>query len=253
VPSLLSRLSVALCLLLSLAGAAWARDPAPCAPDGSLDYYRCRADDFVAREPSRSPPDYYLDYGDRYVRRFSEETRPLLSPEGQRWLDRVRGKLQEAIEARRASDPFGFALLELEPERLADFAFDTHPEAYLQAGLAELPLRDLILIGSTPDAQDILSARARAQIARVIRGLVGACRAQGLGRCLVERALTEARERRRLYRDRLRLRPSGTLGGWLVRRAVESARRALRPQPASLSRPSRAGIRSGLQPATKRF
>lgn len=231
--SILARLSTSLCFLLVFAGIGWAQDPGRCAPEGQLDYYRCRAEDFVTREPEREPPDYYLDYGDRYVRRFSEETRPLLSPAGQRWLDRVRRKLQEAIEELRDSDPLGFALLELEPERFADFAFETHPEAYLEAALAELPLRDLILIGSTPDAQDLFSQRARAQIARVIHGLVGACRAQGLGRCLVERVLTEARERRRLYRDRLRLRPTGTIGGWLVRRAVESARRALQPRPAS--------------------
>ena len=238
--SSLNRLLALVCLLLALAGTAWAQ-PAHCEPDGGLDYYRCRADDFVTREPTRSAPDYYLDYGDRYVRRFSEETRPLLSPAGQRWLDRVRGELQEAMEEVRASDPLGFALLELEPDRFADFAFETHPQAYLEAGLAELPLRDLVLIGSTPDAQDILSPRARAQIAGVIHGLVGACRSQGLGRCAVERVLIEARERRRLFRDRLRLRPTGSVGGWLVRRVIGSALRALRPAP-----PKRTGIRGGL-------
>lgn len=223
-----------------LASAAWAQ-PAACEASGDLDYYRCRADDFTLRQPGLEPPDYYLDYGDRYVRRFTEETRPLLSPAGQRWLDLVRAKLQEALEELRASDPLGFTLLEQDPERFADFAFDTHPEAYLEAGLAGLPLRDLILIGTTPDAQDILSNRARAQIARVIRGLVGACRAQGVVGCAVDRVLIEGRERRRLFRDRLLLRPTGSVGGWLVRRTVESARRAL-----EALRPKRLGIAGGL-------
>ena len=36
---------------------------------GSLDYYRMRADDFRERNPDMEPPDYYMNYGDKYARR----------------------------------------------------------------------------------------------------------------------------------------------------------------------------------------
>ncbi|HBP17437.1 MAG TPA: hypothetical protein DEA08_06560, partial [Planctomycetes bacterium] len=220
------------CALLCLAPAARAQPSTPeppgaCPAEGGLDYYRCRADDFVRRLPEEEPPSYYLGYGDRYVRRFSEETRPLLSPAGQAWLDEVRAALQRAMEARRARDPLGFVALEREDQRFLDFAYDTHPDAYLEAGLDQLPLRDLLIIGSTPDARDLLSERGRRQILLVLRRMVGACREDGLGGCLVTRLTRELRERRRLASERLRLRPTGWLGHWLVQRLVGSVEREL--------------------------
>lgn len=223
-----ARLLLPLLLLLGALSPALAQpSPEPCPADGDLGYYRCRADDFVRRQPAAEPPDYYLSYGDRYVRRFSEETRPLLSPAGQAWLDRVREGLQQALEAERARDPLGFADLERDSARFLDFAYDTHPRAYLEAGLSELPVRDLLIIGSTPDARDLLSARGRRQIIEVLRGLVQACREEGLGSCLLTRVVRELRDRRRLISERLRLRPSGSLGRWLVQRLVGSALREL--------------------------
>ena len=38
---------------------------------GSESYYRRRHDDFVARNPWQPAPDYYLEYGDKYVHKFS--------------------------------------------------------------------------------------------------------------------------------------------------------------------------------------
>ena len=35
-----------------------------------IDYYALRAQDYMARHPAESPPDYYLHYGDKYCRRF---------------------------------------------------------------------------------------------------------------------------------------------------------------------------------------
>lgn len=236
-------LCLALCLSL-LAGGRLEAQPAACAPDGGLDYYGCRADDFLRREPQEALPSYYLAYGERYAERFTAETRPLLSPQGQAWLDRVRAGLQVAMEAERARDPLGFALLELDSEAFSDFAYSTHAPVYLDAGLASLPLRDLLIVGSTPDAQDILSPRGRAQVAAVIHGLVQSCERDGLGACLVSRVLIELRERRRLYAERLRLRPTGTLGGWLVRRLISSAQRALQPPRASPG--ARGRLRSAL-------
>lgn len=224
--------------LLCLAPPALAQPLAPelpeaCPAGGELDYYRCRADDFVRRLPAEAPPSYYLGYGDRYVRRFSEETRPLLSPAGQVWLDEVRAGLQRAMEAERARDPLGFARLERDDERFLDFAYGTHPDAYLAAGLDQLPLRDLLIIGTTPDARDLLSARGRAQIQTVLRRLVGACRDEGLGGCALERLTRELRERRRLLSERLRLRPRSWLGRWLLGRMISSTLRELEEVRAS--------------------
>lgn len=124
---------------------------------GTLEYYRQRNDDFIARNPGVEPPDYYMDYGDKYARRFTEELAPNLSPRGQEWLVDARRGLQERIEARRAEDPAAFAELERNPDAFRRFAYDTHPDAYLDAGLASLPPRDLVQIPLTPDRADLLS------------------------------------------------------------------------------------------------
>jgi hypothetical protein len=214
---------------LLLAPLASASPPASCTADGDLDYYRCRAADFSRRNPDLAPPDYYLEYGDVYVRRFTDETRPLLSPDGQAWLDGTRTRLQRAMESRRAADPVGYAQLERDPTAFRTFAFETHPPAY-ETGLAGLPLRDLVLIVTTPDVQDVLGVDGAAQVTRVIRGLGDACREQGLGACSVERLLIEARERRRLWRDRWGLRPTFRVTRFLARRIAGSVLRALGPQ-----------------------
>ncbi len=239
------RLTFILAVTLMFAGGARCQDaplPAPCPAVGGLDHYRCRARDAVRRRPGAAPPSYYLAYGDRYARRFTEETRPLLSPAGRRWLDRTRRRLQEAIEARRASDPAGFAALEVDAERFADFAYATHPAAYLEAGLAGLPARDLVLIATTPDVQDLLTSRGLAQVGAVLHGLLRTCRAEGAAGCAMDRALREARERRRLLADGLGLRPAGLVGRFLARRAVGSALRAL-----GLERPAAEGLRGAVQ------
>ena len=234
-----SRLWLAFLLLPALAGA----EPLPgaCTPDGGLDYYRCRADDFSARHPSLEPPDYYLAYGDVYIRRFTHETRPLLSPQGKRWLDAARRKLQVALEARRELDPAAFARLELDPAAFRSFAYATHAPAY-ETGLSELPLRDLILIGTTPDIQDTLGRDGRRQLVKVIRGLVGACGSQGLAACAVERVLIEHRELRRVLRDRLGIPATVGATGFLWRRFVGSVKRAL-----GIERPKTPGLIGGLE------
>ncbi|MEZ6188773.1 MAG: hypothetical protein R3F62_27695 [Planctomycetota bacterium] len=216
----------ALCLPL----AAWAAPPAAVVPDGSLDYYRARAADFLQRNPGANPPDYYLDFGDVYVRRFTFETRPLLSPAGQRWMDDARVKLQEAIEARRSADPDGFARLELESKAFRRFAYATHAPAYA-SGLDRLPLRDLILIGTTPDAQDTLSREGLEQLAHVISGLGRSCRAQGLSSCVVQRVLVEREDLRRRLRDRLGIPSAVGTARFLWHRFADSVARTLGLDP----------------------
>jgi Ca2+-binding RTX toxin-like protein len=139
---------------------------------GSLDYYKFRYNDFVRRNPGVVPPDYYLNYGDKYARRFSSETFSGLSNEGKEWLIRTRKNLQKEMENRLNSNPNDYARLERNPDAFRDFAYSTHPDAYLDAGLKRLPLSDLIKIASTPDIQDILTPSGLKQVGEVIKELI---------------------------------------------------------------------------------
>lgn len=129
--------------------------PTPIEPEGRLDYYQRRHLDFQARHPDKSPPSYYLGYGDVYVRRFTEVLAPELSQEGQEWLVRARKNLQVAIEDELARNPD----IELDDAAFTAFAYDTHGPAYLDAGLVDLPLGDLIRIAVTPNLSDTLNAK----------------------------------------------------------------------------------------------
>ena len=130
--------------------------PAPVEP-GTPDYYQQRYDDFVARNPGVQPPDYYLDYGQKYADRFGSLDDRDLSAEGLAWRDKTLVALQQAIEDKRTSDPVGFAELERDPDAFRRFAFETHPAAYVDSGLYDLPAQDLLVIAGTPDINDVLS------------------------------------------------------------------------------------------------
>jgi hypothetical protein len=131
---------------------------------GTLDYYKARHDDFVRRNPGKTPPDYYLNYGDKYANRFLKETAPKLSKEGQEWLQRTFVALQTKIEDMRQKDPAAFARLEQDPEAFRKFAYGTHPDAYVESGLGKLPPSDLVQIGLTPDVKDLLTKDGIAQM-----------------------------------------------------------------------------------------
>lgn len=124
---------------------------------GQDDYYLARKRDFEQRHPGLKAPDYYKEYGDKYLRRFKYELRPKLSPEGKKWVDRTLVGLQQKIEKKRAQDPVAFDRLERNPEAFRKFCFDSHPDAYLEGGLNTLSLKEQAMIASTPDAKDLLS------------------------------------------------------------------------------------------------
>lgn len=132
-------------------------DPPVAVQPGSSDYYQQRYDDFVARNPGVDPPDYYLGYGQKYAERFSSLDGRDLSPEGLAWRDATLVALQQAIEDKRTEDPEAFAELERDPEAFRRFAFGTHPDAYVESGLYDLPVQDLLVIAGTPDINDVLS------------------------------------------------------------------------------------------------
>lgn len=133
-------------------------DPTPAPVQvGTADYYQQRYNDFVARNPGVDPPDYYLEYGQKYADRFSSLDGRDLSSEGLQWRDNTLVALQQAIEDLRISDPEAFAELERDPEAFRSFAFGSHPAAYVESGLYDLPAQDLLVIAATPDIGDVLS------------------------------------------------------------------------------------------------
>ena len=132
--------------------------PNPVTPDGRRTYYIDRNLDFVVRYSNNpAPPGYYMNYGDKYINRFSDETNDLLSQEGQEWLARARINLQVAIENERMASPRDFDALEKDDPAFQSFAMGTHANAYWFAGLEELDLFDLAHIALSPDAKDLFA------------------------------------------------------------------------------------------------
>ena len=138
----------------------------------TCEYYKFRHDDFVRRMGpcGFSPPDYYLSYGFYYCEKFSTKIRPTLSPAGQAWLDRARCLLQERMEDGLKKDPS----IELDNDKFRKFAFDTHPGAYWDAGLHDLPPGDWWKIGKTPEWKEFLNRDTYAQGWDIFKREVGA-------------------------------------------------------------------------------
>lgn len=134
--------------------------PAPNDILGSERYYSWRAADFKSRFSEVDLPDYYLEYGDKYVQRFLHQTRPMLSESGQYWLDKVLLFLQEYMEEKLAQIPE----IELNHEAFTAFAFNSHIVAYQSADFKNLPLQDLVIIAFTPDIKDLFRVNGRKQL-----------------------------------------------------------------------------------------
>lgn len=120
------------------------------------------------------PPDYYVSYGYYYCSTYGKKLMPRLSPAGQKWLTLGRQYLQENMDDglkqnmekktimipcrrypnRSVTLQVPKRQLELNNATFKKFAFDTHVPAYLDAGLADLPLGDLALIGGQPNVEE---------------------------------------------------------------------------------------------------
>jgi len=105
---------------------------------GKSGYYEKRAKDFKERNPGKKAPEYYREYGDKYVKRF-DKLKPELSEKGQKWLEKTKDLLQFKMESGLRSGEWD----ESKPEELKKKAYDSHSEAYLEAGLADLPQGDI--------------------------------------------------------------------------------------------------------------
>jgi len=124
---------------------------------------------------SHKPPSYYLSYGYYYCSNYGAKLKPSLSDSGKDLLDSARWWLQKNLEKGLAQNMRGdgikmrslkpgngsFAVtdvkkyqLELDDSAFLTFAFNTHPLAYLDAGLADLPFSDLAKIAGQPSIQE---------------------------------------------------------------------------------------------------
>ncbi|WP_119313249.1 hypothetical protein [Aquitalea magnusonii] len=120
------------------------------------------------------PPDYYISYGYYYCSNYGKKLMPKLTPAGQDWLRSGRRLLQVNMEYglrdnmngpliyipckrypnRSVAFSFAQRKLELNNAAFRKFAFDTHVPAYLDAGLADLPVSDLARIGGQPNIEE---------------------------------------------------------------------------------------------------
>jgi hypothetical protein len=71
------------------------------------------------------------------------------------------------MENRRDQNPFAFANLELDDDAFREFAYGTHADAYVDAGLCDLPITDMVTIGTSPDMMDVLTLGGVTEIALV--------------------------------------------------------------------------------------
>jgi hypothetical protein len=131
---------------------------------GNPAYYRFRYNDFVKRNPNRQPPSYYLNFGEKYITRFMNETYPNLTVEGQTFLKKVAKALQQKIENKLSTNPKEFVTLEEDPnEEFSKFAYGTHPDAYCESGWGNLP---------KPDRDKIIEAVDRSDLYFSIQGII---------------------------------------------------------------------------------
>lgn len=121
-----------------------------------------------------TPPPYYVSYGYYYCSRYGKYLEPKLSTKGINWLKAGRELLQINMELGLDQNMQGNDIhipcrrypnqdvdisvpkhtLELSHDMFKKFAFDTHVPAYLDAGLADLSLKDLWWIGTQPNIEE---------------------------------------------------------------------------------------------------
>ncbi len=118
---------------------------------GSVDYYKFRHEDFTRRFPAQEAPAYYMMYGDKYVRKFTEELYGKLTAEGKVWMEDTKLKLQQAIEDKLREDPE----IELDAEAFKEFAFKSHADVYEETQAMALCLADKTAIVGCMDIRDL--------------------------------------------------------------------------------------------------
>ncbi|WP_454725992.1 MULTISPECIES: hypothetical protein [Cupriavidus] len=129
------------------------------------------------------PPDYYVSYGYYYCSIYGAKLGPRLSSLGKMWLKQARYLLQRnmerALEQNMLDSKISISCvrypnrsvnrtvekynLEIHDSIFKIFSFDTHVPAYLDAGLADLPMLDLARIGGQPNVEEWLDKETWSQ------------------------------------------------------------------------------------------
>ena len=133
-------------------------------PDQKCDFYACAAqaanDQKVCGLADKQS--YFLNYGEKYCKRFSSRTEKSLSPEGRGWLNRTLACLQnslvEVCNQKKECSNCG---------KIRKLAFDTHPYCYVSSGLCKLSLEDQIEVAKTVDSNDFFTVESLAQVSVV--------------------------------------------------------------------------------------
>jgi RHS repeat-associated protein len=119
-------------------------------------YYIARARDYQIRNATSEIPEYYIEYGAKYMFRFKYETRNELTDiTAINWLDDTLYNLQDSLEEILYKYPKCENLDSDESGSLYKKAFESHVDAYLKAGFCDLNLIEWIYVVKTPDGSDI--------------------------------------------------------------------------------------------------
>lgn len=137
-----------------------------------------RYSDFMKRHTATCghlPPTYYRAYGYYYCSRFGEYLLPSMSTNaGRKWLKDARRYLQIYMDdglnqnnigttirlpcklAPKASQSMSFAkqTVELSDKTFKTFAFNSHVPAYIDGGIKNVPIEDLMKIIAEPNIQE---------------------------------------------------------------------------------------------------
>ncbi len=142
-------------------------------PTGELNYYERRYLNHINEYGTR-PPDYYLEYGYNYAKKFSKDLRsdPSISDELRKWIDETVVALQVLMEegiqesVNPSSGNYG---MQGDNDKFKSFAFSTHVPAYTKSGrLKKLSLKEKAKIGLQPKPKDIFSKDGLEQVLDII-------------------------------------------------------------------------------------
>jgi RHS repeat-associated protein len=120
-------------------------------PTGELNYYEKRYQNHI-NEYGTKPPDYYLEYGFNYAKKFSKDLRsdPEISDDLRKWIDETVVGLQVLMEVGIQESTNKKSVnykMQGNNKAFRTFAFKTHVPAYTQSGtLKTLPAGELFKI-----------------------------------------------------------------------------------------------------------
>ena len=138
-------------------------------PTNKCTFYSCANKSVEAAGICKKddPNAYFINYGEKYCKRFSEKTNQKISDKGKIWLNKTLVCLQGAVvgfcEKNHCSNC----------SKIRELAYASHADCYTKSGLCYLNPYDLFLIGITPDiTNDVLNKDGLKQVAEVA-GLCG--------------------------------------------------------------------------------